>query len=1327
MNSTYMALVRCAIREFPGDPIVQLYQARVLLTQSRQTEGIEFLRSCEGTLGRTHRAYWGTELANMYASAGFEKSCMQWLKAVQDEPGFDAPLTLYTRSCAHEGLQHWDEAIDLAEQCVAAAPGWVRARTYLIHCLLARGRVDAAQQQIELGTRLGYEEAYLDIAAAMLPMSMGRFDKAQPQLEAILNNWPQADFLPWVRRTLCVLLVELGEYDQAREIAGGQEERMSLPPIPRHGGAKHCYIPLPLIAQNRDQCVPTSVAMAVYPQGKKFDPDVMYREMHGREGTALWRMREWCQSRGLSVVPIRLERDAVISMLEAGVPLIGTLEGPFNSHVDVICGFNNNLETLYVRDPGHWAPAALTWEIGLSRYSLHAGLLAVIAEERADVLATAEHWRSDECGALMDLSQAAASADVQAAEAAFARIGDDTLAAFLRDGYAVNVAISPNQFRERMKLISQDESAHLVARFRAVMSLGSDDADGVLAKLLEEAETTQRLGSSRRYLTLLKQMNEGNWSIALDTVDQLLVRGGRVAQFWELKSDILAELGQHNASREALDLAIELEPLRISTREKALNRAANRLTMQEFVAELDGLLAEDPKDKRLLQSRAALLQEGPDGRAYEQAALEAIRWLPRMPSAYTALLGWYSGQGRQDLCDRLLADARKMLPDVFSESEKSADDKPATESGVLEALPEDKTELLDLVWKPSDPRREAALARAIELQDSGHLRWYEVARLLACRLLVADRRGEELVAPEKLLPESPPGARHWFADVLCDLLTRYEPGLRTAIEVDRWLVRVVPNFEDYSELWFQKVLLLEQALQMEQALEELRKLLKRYPAMSSALYRMGVVKYRQEDYASARRHFEQALEVNPGLFGAMEMLRDVHLTLDQQKEALNCRRMLRRKLPYSIAYLREELLSVVEQESLNTAERLLNEAAPGFPEERIGVLRARLHIAVDRIDEAAAILSKFEITPNEDEETFEERLAAKLQVAVIRKDPVEILALCNAGLIRWPDSVRLQELKAEQLAVTDPQQSADLLRGILHEGEARAQTVWKYFQVAGKSPNDAARHVVLGAPEDRRQGLAELISDVTADPEILQHHEPYLTWALKQFPESDLLRARLAAHHSASGRAAMAVELAEELHRRNPDSVAAARLLGRCLIDTHPNTALKHLEKVCEQNRSVDYLFDLARCNQAVGNVARSQKLHWEILEQNPYVSASLTNLYLVGGSAEKLWPFLTPILNRGYGLDDEYFFVVAVKMALQLKQTLPASWFPLAVQRWAVLQIRPGYRDEQPLLQRALVAWRTRRPSDVRPEMLVPGGFIEMLKARFGWPGLKWIPKEEP
>src|SRR5690606_6095726 len=142
------------------------------------------------------------------------------------------------------------------------------------------------------------------------------------------------------------------------------------------------------------------------------------------------------------------------------------------------------------------------------------------------------------------------------------------------------------------------------------------------------------------------------------------------------------------------------------------------------------------------------------------------------------------------------------------------------------------------------------------------------------------------------------------------------------------------------------------------------------------------------------------------------------------------------------------------------------------------------------------------------------------------------------------------------------------------------------------------------------------------------------------------------------------------------DDPQYTHMLGRCLIDKNPSEALKYLGQACSENRSVDYLFDLARCHQLAGDDERSIQLHWEILEQNPYCSASWTNLFLFGRWDAKLWPFVAPMLSHGCGVDDEYFHVAVVKLARSLRERVPVDWFSLAMRRREVLQTYPGFGD---------------------------------------------------
>ncbi|MEP3481697.1 MAG: tetratricopeptide repeat protein [Fuerstiella sp.] len=1344
-HRTYMALGQIAVRRFPDDVWIQFYYARILLTRGQFLDGLKYLKVRKATLGKTHPAQWAAAIANTYASAGFGKSCQKWLQTSQQAPDADVPLCLYTRASALEDLKEWDSALELIRQCVQAAPNWTRARSYLIHCLLSRGHHQEATSHLKAAFDLGHEDVSIEVTASLLPMSLGQFSLARDRLKVTLKRWPQTDMQEYLRRTLCILLVELGDYSSAREVVAGDEERFGFPEIPDQPKGRHCFIPLPLMSQNHNQCVPTTVAMAVSVDGRRYDPDVMFREMRGREGTALWRAREWCSKNGLTVIPVRLEKGAIRDMLDAKVPLIGTLEGPFNSHVDVVCGYNDDLDTFYVRDPGHWAPFAMPWNSMESRYQLHNGLLAMISNDRQDLIAKAEQLRSTDCTALLDLGEAVARGRVKSAELAYSEIADDSPAAILREGYGVNVVISPLKFRERMKEISQDKNAHPMAQFRSILSLGPADAEESLALLLDEKQRLRSMIS--RYLMLNQAMSEGDWSAASALLERLLVRGGGVASFWETKSDILAELGDHVGSKKALNAAIELEPLRISTREKALKRSAGRLKLQQYLGEFETLLAEDPDNKYLLISRSEILVDGPDGKAYEAAALEALKWFPRSPDVYMQLMNWYDSQKRNDLLENILQRGRDALPDVFSKPEKEAavsgsgdqdsGDHSSTSSATAVAeveglsddfqLPEDDVDLLEIVWQPSHEARERALQEAIRREAAGELPWHVVARLVAVRLLVPDKKGDELPPPADVLPKNPPGAAHWFVNAVYDSVSVVEPSIALAKDLEAWIRELVPQIAEFPDVWFNQVLLLESAKQTQAALEELENLVERYPAKSSALYRLGVVADGQGDYAAARRYFEQALEVNPGLYGAMHGLREVCYKVNERKLAHDCTLRLRRKFPHAVRYMQDEILDVAELQSKKHADERMREVAKRLPKNDSILLKAELLLNTNRQQQAADQLEQFLYEETVSDDAYEKWLRLSLMVAQQNGDAIRTVELCDEGLKRWPDSAALLETKAGILAQTDPDAAVRVLKKILFTGEPVLETVSMYLQLCDGSPANEAIRVIRKADEDRRLWLAELFTEATAASERLAAHNRLLEWSVSEFPDSDLLLYRLALHYSISGEVSKGVRQARKLYKRNSEHPEAARLLGQCLTDQDPKMALPYLEEAASIDRNTSTLFDLARCHQIMGETKKAIHLHREILKTNPLASSSWTNLFILKEPVQRLEPFLKLMLEQGQGIHDEYFFVTNVKLALVSKNSLPEAWFASALRRWEILKTYPGFADERQKLKSAIIAWVAVRPQDLEaapPEFTGILATIKRWTSRFSWPGHSWVPR---
>ena len=107
--------------------------------------------------------------------------------------------------------------------------------------------------------------------------------------------------------------------------------------------------------------------------------------------------------------------------------------------------------------------------------------------------------------------------------------------------------------------------------------------------------------------------------------------------------------------------------------------------------------------------------------------------------------------------------------------------------------------------------------------------------------------------------------------------------------------------------------------------------------------------------------------------------------------------------------------------------------------------------------------------------------------------------------------------------------------------------------------------------------------------------------------------------------------------------------------------------------------------------------------------------------SPERLWPYAKEIVKRRSGVDDEYFLVAAVKLALSQGAQVPSEWYELAEERLQILQTRPGYADEKPLLEKAVSVWKKMRPSNGKA-----AGFIQRQILAFSWPGTKWVPRND-
>lgn len=1324
-----VAAARLAYRRFPESFALRIYRIRAFLYQHRFQLAIDFMESLmpQMSIEQLEGQIWLLECADTYAAAGFTTTSRALAERHQAIQAVAEPVSLYLQAFGASNRREWLPAIEYAERCVALAPRFMRGHAVLINALLSVGRVADAQHAFEQAEGTGIRDATLEGTAAVFAFSMGNFAEAEQRFRRVLTDWPQADYRHWVRRTLIILLADLGRADDARAVLAAATADLGLPPLPSSLSGRHSFLSLPLITQNHNECVPTCVAMVMHAQGKKLSPAQAFQEMLGREGVALWRARQWVQAQGYEFVCIKPQSDAVMALLDAGIALIGSTEGAFSAHVEVICGYQHDLAVFYLRDPMDWAPSTLGFSDLIERYGISGALFAIIDPANSSALALARSNHAPVGTALLDLAQACANADRIGAEQAFAQLPDDPRTASRALNPARGVVISPDEYQRRIEALADDPNAPLVTRLRALMNMGAER----LEHFMQEAQAREELdiGSYlRRYFTLRLAFDRGDWQQAEHYAELLTKLGPANPDIWEYRADIAAELGDREQSNACLARAIELEPMRASLRQKQLRRREHQLTYTEYRDEITALMREHPDETPLLWTFAGIAQDGPDGLEYEQALRNYLKWYPRQPAAYERLLDWYRDQEREDLAQDLLAEAQRLLPEAFpptsTQSEGSA--QPAA-SPAPEPLPSrhEHEALVDLAWDTTDPRHKQAVELLHELQQAKQLDWYQSARLLACAAVNGLREGEEaLAAFNRLTPDQPPGLAAWTVDVVLAIATQHTLTADVAHALRNWAERVLPNHRDYVGVWFYRVLLLETEQHNQRALQELEQLLKRYPRYASGLYRMGVVRHQQEDFAGAIESFTRALDINPGLPGAMVMLRDIYEQLGDTHNQLVFIERLEKKLPYDFNQLSEHLSIALSIASERELRAWIDGLGPRLARHDSALLHARLDIWQDNFADAQQRLVGIQADELSDAR-FGAWLGRRVDCADAAQRADEIIAICREGLQRWPNSLDLMNRLTGALIEVDQAEAKRLLQDYLASDNYDQRIIYKYLWLHRDTATQAAIEVVTAA-NGQGQQLAEELAPVLRDEELVGHYQAFLEWAYARYSYSQPLGSALAHWYDINRNANKAIEVARQLHASAPDDVNCLHLLGRCLQDKNARESLKYLLKASERIRSADVLTDLGRTYIFLGERQKAIEKYREVLSINPLAIDAWTNLALQDWNPAELANTMNKFLARGLGCSAEYSLVAMVEIAIDQDRQVHPNWIQCALTRLRELEYQQGFKSERKKLTKAIHVWSIVHPEDVQGiELPSQKSVFTALKLAF-WPGKDWVPKHK-
>jgi tetratricopeptide (TPR) repeat protein len=1341
------ATIRLARRRFPDDLTLAFEWCRV---QAVRGQVVAAMRSAEELLARVSgspRLLVLCLLASLTAQIGLGGRSQQYISELGGSGQISDPRVWFELASAAMSLREWDAAIERAAYAVSLAPKWPRARIFLAEALLARGHTDRSLQTVRECLGLGIEDAGLELMAGLQLFQGGDHRTSFELLLRFEYTWVRPRRTASIRELIEHLPWRLDQLDHGLQRLQPADAELCRRLQAHATAGRRLLIPIPVMCQERVLCVPTSVAMAAGAQGDPLDPNQLYVAMGGREGTAMWLMREEMLRRGYTVEIVCAEPEVIRALLDQGVSLIGQLEGVFNNHVEVICGYDTGSGVLFIRDPESWMPAIMKEEGLATRYELSgAGLIALVPPARQPQVSISPSWRAPVAASLLELERACALSDLEAAEAAHRAIPDDSPAVIRRDSVGRGITLTPAQYARSMQAIARAPERPL-ARVRAIMALDSPD---LIDEVLESLEDPRKeLGAiTLRFINLMLQRGEGHWQELLGNIDWLLKRLPNVDSLWLMRAEALAELGRTTESQASVANALELSPDSAWVRNRARILFPTRRPVSEEIQELLGLIERYPYSHELKHDLAILQRSNDDGLAYEQAEQVCAHHHPRLTESYARRAYWYLVQERPDLARAVLDQGRVLIgEEELPKWQFELNGEPAevvspaagneNEAGAADAAAADKTALLNtaqleveaVVERPGRSDRETppSVRQLRRLQARGELQWFEAAELLGLELNLAaagaDNAEAAVAATRRLLPQHLPGPHISALGLVLDRTQLTAFPRQVAELMLSWARTLGEGATLPPEVRFHLGLLQETCGDFNSAQRAYEALAEEHPGYAAPFFRLGMLLARKGDLAASLDAHNRAVAGNPSLDGSLDQIIALCRHLDKADEAVAAQRAMCRLYPYHPEVYMDLVLLTRELHGYLVAWEEKDEQGT----HQTPAVRAQVYARL--LAEAGCLELARKMAGSRAPESERERywaLTTSLICALSDNDNRQIESLLATGLSAFPDDLWLLSLQGDRLGRRDPTAAFHHYQGILLRGVAQEHFARRFLQLIETEHALKAIALLEAAETGLRPALAAAMSTALYDIGKLEERLKLLQWCHQHLPDALDLREELAYQLAAAGHGREAVQVAQLLYQTDPRSPHWLHLMGFCLRRVNPEQALRFHAQEHRLTGSVACLSQIGLCYQAMGQPAKARETLLQVLKRAPENAVALTAMVQSGEPPGQYYHAFCAAIERSQGVDIPFFHVSAVLAALATDSVLPPHWLQTARKRFQV-SLAEAESGEQLQLGQALAEWFEAwgNPAEARR--------IRGLAARNGsrrldltWPGQRWIPRPE-
>ncbi|WP_028400257.1 tetratricopeptide repeat protein [Ectobacillus panaciterrae] len=130
----------------------------------------------------------------------------------------------------------------------------------------------------------------------------------------------------------------------------------------RHIDGKRVMLPLTPVLQKDNYCVPASMEMILKGFGHALTQDEISVHIFDKNGSRLSKTIAYAESLGYSCRYFRGTIESYKKLIDSGIPILLSVDFEQAAHVQIIIGYDDRLQSLYIQDPNFLEPMIITYE-----------------------------------------------------------------------------------------------------------------------------------------------------------------------------------------------------------------------------------------------------------------------------------------------------------------------------------------------------------------------------------------------------------------------------------------------------------------------------------------------------------------------------------------------------------------------------------------------------------------------------------------------------------------------------------------------------------------------------------------------------------------------------------------------------------------------------------------------------------------------------------------------------------------------------------------------------------------------------------------------------